>query len=57
MNDPLDALVGAERLIAIAVTSLEIAGERALLAQAQELHAAIRSRCWDMELARMESRR
>jgi hypothetical protein len=41
VNDALDALLGAETLIAIAVTSLERAGELELLAQAQELHAAI----------------
>jgi hypothetical protein len=53
-NATFDALLGAELLIAIAVNRLERAGEAELLAQAQELHAAIRSRCWDAELARME---
>ena len=57
MDRQLDALIGAETLVAIAVTSLERAGELELLAQAQELHAAIRSKCWDRELARMEPRR
>ena len=57
MSPEMDALIGAETLIAIAVTSLERAGELELLAQAQELHAAIRSRCFDLELAAMTGRR
>jgi hypothetical protein len=45
VHDQLDALLGVERLIAIAVDGLQRTGEAKLLAQAQELHAAIRSRC------------
>jgi hypothetical protein len=56
VNVPLDALLGAEALVAIAVDRLERAGELELLAQARELHAAIRSRCWDLELVHMAER-
>ena len=48
MNQKMNCLEGAERLIEIALGALEQANEPELLEQVRELHAALRSRCFDL---------